>query len=105
MSIYPAIIKGLARNYRMIMSAFMLATIVFFSFALNTMAGSNSKNLDAAELYRKHCSACHPDAGMLRETKDILRAMTSPPPFMPSFGEEKISQNNAKKIAEYIHPR
>ena len=48
----------------------MLATIVFFSFALNAMAGSNSKNLDAAESYKafdfalelsRFCSGASPE--------------------------------------------
>ena len=54
-------------------------------------------------LYKKHCSACHPRAYTLKSVKGMVDKMRNPPPYMPGFGEDKISVENAKKIADYIY--
>ncbi len=70
-------------------------------------------------LFQKHCAVCHPeggniinskktlykkdlDANNLKTAEDIVSNMRNPGPGMTKFGEEKISNEEATKIAEYI---
>jgi cytochrome c6 len=70
-------------------------------------------------LYKKHCAICHPDGGNIINSKktlhkndldasniktaeDIVKTMRNPGPGMTKFPEEKISNEDATKIAEYI---
>jgi hypothetical protein len=88
----------------MIKSAFTLAMIVFFFFAFEAIAGSDTYNVDAdaTSLYKKHCSACHPNAARLRSAKNIMRSMTHAPRGMPVFDEDRISKKDAEKLVDYI---
>ncbi len=38
-------------------------------------------------LYKKKCSACHPDAKKITAQKGIIELMGNPPPYMPAFIE------------------
>ena len=70
-------------------------------------------------LFMKHCSKCHPNGGNvvnvtkslnsrdrlannINTVEDILRLMRAPGPGMVKFGEEVISEKDAKDIAHYI---
>jgi mono/diheme cytochrome c family protein len=83
-------------------SMFTFATIVFFSFAVNAMAGLDAKNIDAAALYNKHCQGCHHDASKLRTDADIVESMRDPLPAMPRFDRDKINDRDALAIADFI---
>lgn len=78
---------------------FVLIVLVFSGVAAGVALSQN----DGDALYRKHCILCHPDAAKLRSSKDIISLMRNPPiPEMPAFGEEKLSDGNAKAIADFI---
>lgn len=70
-------------------------------------------------LFKKYCAICHPDGGNiinskktlrkkdldannLKTAEDIVENMRNPGPGMTKFPEEKISNEDATKIAEYI---
>ncbi len=99
---------------------------LFWGFAVVLFAGDADQSGEA--LFRKNCSACHPDGGNIfnkqktlsrkdREMNkiytadDIVRKMRNPGAFdfhpsqwsgMKVFDERKLSDTDAKKIAEYI---
>jgi mono/diheme cytochrome c family protein len=82
----------------------VLILIVFYSFASNiTAAIATSKDTGEA-LFKKHCSVCHPHVANLRplSLKKILDTIKNPSPYMPNFDENKISDDDAKRIADYI---
>lgn len=74
---------------------FLMCTAVVFS------AEAPRESIGAA-LYKKSCSGCHPDAGKLKSENNIIELMRHPPAAMPAFGQDKISDQNAQSIAEYI---
>lgn len=74
---------------------------------------------EGAALFKKHCAVCHPDGGNIinakktlsrkslegsniRTAEDIVNKMRNPGPGMTKFTEERISDEDAKKIADYI---
>lgn len=81
----------------------LLFVIALFSFvSYNATGGSTSKQVGEA-LFNKHCLACHPEVDKLKSIKNIIEKMRRPMSSMPEFGENKISNDNAKKIDDYIH--
>ena len=99
--------------------------VLFFVFAFmcslaaGVSAKEASKESPGEKLFMKHCSKCHPDGGNIvtvtkslnpkdRETnnvkteKDIVRLMRTPGPGMVKFGNNVISEKDAKAIAEYV---
>jgi mono/diheme cytochrome c family protein len=81
----------------------LLFVIALFSFVSNTATGGATSKQGGESLFNKHCSACHPDADKLKSTKNIIGKMRNPMSSMPEFDENKISNENAKKIDDYIH--
>ncbi len=92
-----------------------ITAVVFVSFA----GVSYSAGKSGEELFKQHCAVCHPDGGNiinpeftlhkedLREHKitkagDIVKKMRHPGPGMTQFDKATISDNDAKKIAEYV---
>lgn len=85
-----------------------------------TAAKAASEVSDEGEaLFKTHCAICHPDGGNIINSKktlhkndldanniktaeDIVENMRNPGPGMTKFPEEKISNEDATKIAEYI---
>lgn len=83
-------------------------------------AKTMSESLEAGQaLFEKHCALCHPDGGNIinpkktlhkmdrdanniKTAEDIVKTMRNPGPGMTKFTEEKISNDDATKIAEYI---
>lgn len=70
-------------------------------------------------IFKEHCAICHPDGGNIikpemtlhkkhlaahgiKTADDIIRIMRNPGPGMPKFSENILSNEDAKKIAEYI---
>jgi len=56
---------------------------------------------DGAALHRKHCLACHPE-GTLKLSGDLLDSIRIPPPGMPAFSEEKLSDAGVAALGEYL---
>ncbi|HUK99428.1 MAG TPA: cytochrome c [Nitrospirota bacterium] len=81
----------------------LLSVGALFSFISITLAGEAISKHVGEDLYKKHCSACHPKAARLKSRKNIVAKMRNPMSFMPAFDEKKISNENAKKIDDYIH--
>ena len=81
----------------------LLSISTLFSFISNSSTGGTTSSHVGEALYNKHCLACHPDADKLSSTKNIIRIMRSQIASMPQFDENKISNDNAKKIEDYIH--
>ena len=83
-------------------------------FAENPAAGKSGE-----DLFKEHCTMCHPDGGNIinpRKTlnkkdlaanniaseADIVRIMRNPGPGMTNFDEKAIPDKDAAEIAKYI---
>ncbi len=75
--------------------------ILFVIFILIVSSGIAAQAPNGAELYKKHCSACHPDATRLSDSR-IVETMRNPPSPMPIFDKDKVSDRDAEAIADYI---
>lgn len=62
----------------------------------------SSDETNIAAIYKTHCSACHPDAGKIKTVANIVEMMRTPPPAMPTFSRDKINDNAARAVADYI---
>jgi mono/diheme cytochrome c family protein len=85
-----------------------MATILLFIFFLlgiyaypYTVTPATAEEEPAA-LFKKHCSACHPNAAKIPRDTNIMKILRDPPPFMPRFDKEKLSDSDARKIEHYI---
>jgi cytochrome c6 len=76
--------------------------------------------MTGAELFKQYCAVCHPDGGntinpkktlnakamaqrsKITKAEDIVRVMRNPGPGMNKFDEATVSDENAKKIGEYV---
>ncbi|NJD92144.1 MAG: c-type cytochrome [Geobacter sp.] len=71
------------------------------------------------ELFKQHCSVCHPDGGNIikpnrtlhkkalakegiKDSKGIVKIMRNPEAGMTKFDAKTISDKDAKAIADYI---
>ena len=57
------------------------------------------------ELFNRHCIMCHRQGSKIeniREPADITKVMRNPKGSMPAFDEEKITDQEADEIAEFI---
>ena len=70
-------------------------------------------------LYKQHCAACHPNGGntikpdkplgkkalakhKITKSEDIVKVMRNPGPGMNKFDQGMLSDDDAKKIGDYI---
>ena len=81
----------------------LLILAAFFAFISHNTVGAAATQDAGEALFKKHCSACHPKASKLKSVTGMVNKMRNPPPYMPSFDEYKISDNEAQKIADYIY--
>lgn len=89
------------------------------TFVKISSANEESKRGIGENLFNQYCLMCHPDGGNIfnaqkslhrndlnshniKKIEDIVNIMRNPGPGMPSFDEDKIPDDLAKKIAEYI---
>jgi cytochrome c6 len=95
------------------------------SLMVIALVGSTSMNsVESAEktgeqLFKEHCSVCHPEgsniinskktlqkkdleANNIKSTKDVINIMRKPGPGMTAFDMTSISDKDAQKIADYI---
>ena len=61
----------------------------------------SAEERDGAQLYRKHCSLCHADASRLR-SEELMNDIRMPPPGMPAFGDDKLSDEDVQAIADFV---
>lgn len=55
-------------------------------------------------LFEKHCAGCHPDRKKLIIAGPLRDSLRKPPPRMPAFDEDTLTDDEARAIGEYIRP-
>lgn len=91
----------------MMTNILFLALMILFSGAASAAPAKPVKAVappNGAKLYRKHCSACHPDPSRFRTTKDLVSLLRNPPSRMPIFSEGKLSDRDAAAIERFLVP-
>jgi cytochrome c6 len=93
--------------------------VLSFLFVTGNIVVASAGDMSGKELYEKHCAMCHPGGGnVMNKAKtlhdedlkkngietadDIVNLMRNPGPGMLKFDREKISDDEARKIAEYV---
>jgi cytochrome c6 len=99
------------------MKIFLLILILMMA-CLSVLIVEAQENIGET-LFNEHCVVCHPGGGNIINPKktlhssdltannvtkpeDIIAIMRDPEPGMSKFDNEKIPDNFAKKLAEYI---
>lgn len=80
----------------------------------------SATGLSGEQLFKQHCAVCHPNGGntitpakplgakamaersKITKPEDIVKVMRNPGPGMTKFDEGMISNDDAKKIGEYV---
>lgn len=80
----------------------------------------SATGLTGEQLFKQHCAVCHPNGGntiapsktlgakalaersKITKPEEIVKVMRNPGPGMNKFDEGMISNDDAKKIGEYI---
>lgn len=80
----------------------------------------SATGLSGEQLFKQHCAVCHPNGGntitpakplgakamaersKITKPEDIVKVMRNPGPGMTKFDEGMISNDDAKKIGQYI---
>lgn len=87
--------------------------------AFSVSAAEVKKGKTGEELFKQHCTMCHPDGGNIINAKktlrgkdlkanniksagDIVKVMRNPGPGMNKFDEKTLPDKEAKEIAEYV---
>lgn len=94
--------------------------IAFLSLLMVSIHPGGAADLKKGEtLFKQHCLMCHPNGGnvmnpqkslrqkdletnQVKTAADIVNLMRNPKSGMPKFEAAKISDGNAREIAEYI---
>lgn len=94
--------------------------VIILSLSLAAVSGAAfAEDMSGEDLFKKHCALCHPNGGNIikpektllknhldehgvKSADDIVHIMRNPGKGMQKFSKEKISDADAKKIAEYI---
>jgi cytochrome c6 len=96
-----------------------IAVLAVCSFLSAGFAQENGKGKSGEELFKEHCSVCHPDGGNIinpqftlhkkdreahgvKKAADIIGKMRKPGPGMTQFDKNAISDEDSIKIAAYI---
>jgi cytochrome c6 len=99
------------------MKIFLLVLILMTVCLSFSTVGAEENTGEA--LFNQHCVACHPGGGNIMnpqktlhsgdltanniaKPEDIVAVMRNPGPGMPKFDKEKIPDNFAERLAEYI---
>lgn len=80
----------------------------------------SATGMTGEQLFKQHCAVCHPNGGntitpaktlskkemadrsKITKPEDVVKAMRNPGPGMTKFDEGMISNDDAKKIGEYV---
>ena len=93
--------------------------VVASCLALSGFAAEAKKGKAGEELFKQHCSMCHPDGGNIINPKktlhakdlkanhilkaeDIVKLMRNPGPGMANFDQKTVPDKEAMEIARYI---
>lgn len=109
---------------RLLSLSIFVSSVLFLFIAAGTGAETAQKETgvmleEGKALFQKNCAVCHPeggniinskktlskkdlDANNIKTAEDIVSTLRNPGPGMMKFSEEFISNEEAKKIAEYI---
>ena len=96
-----------------------MACAVACCFAALTLADEESGMKKGEQLFKERCAACHPNGGNIIDPEDTLQKKTlashgiktaddivsylrSPGTGMPTFDKEKLPDDRAREIADYI---
>ena len=96
---------------------FLIASLIVLM--VSVPMGQAEEASKGETLFKQHCAMCHPNGGNIVNPKktlhqkelaanqvktadDIVRLMRNPNPGMTKFDTTKISDFDAKEIAEYI---
>ncbi|UPU37598.1 c-type cytochrome [Geomonas paludis] len=90
------------------------------SATTNAPPSPSATGLTGEQLFKQHCAVCHPNGGntitpsktlsakamadrsKITKPEDIVKIMRHPGPGMNKFDEGMISNDDAKKIGEYV---
>ncbi len=103
---------------KMVRTAVVLAAAASF-LAFSGYAAEGKKAKPGEELFKQHCSMCHPEGGNIINAKktlhgkdlkannilkveDIVKVMRNPGPGMTKFDEKILPAKEAKEVAEYV---
>lgn len=87
-----------------------LLSFRFFVLALATAACLSGPAIrclaadqpDGAALYRKHCASCHPEEKNVDLSTQLIDRLRLPFVGMPTFGPEKLSDDEVRAIDTYL---
>lgn len=100
----------------------LAARLFFIVVAMVCSTGTSiveSAEKTGEQLFKEHCSMCHPDGGniispkktllkkdletnKIKTAEDAIMIMRKPGPGMTAFDIKSISDKDARKIADYI---
>ncbi len=97
---------------------------ILFLIAIAVVGSTGMNSMEAAEntgeqLFKVHCSMCHPEGGNIispkktllkkdlvannvKTAEDVIKIMRKPGPGMTAFDMKSISDKDARKVADYI---
>jgi len=58
---------------------------------------------EGAELFQKHCLACHPGKLKTLTYGDLVDSVRTPPIGMPAFNEQKLSDEQVRAIGDHLY--
>lgn len=97
----------------------MKKTILTLAAVTMTLAASTAFAASGEELFKQHCTVCHPDGGNIikpshtlykkdmakkgiKDWKGVVKYMRKPGEGMTTFDKKTVSDKDAKAIAEYV---
>lgn len=99
--------------------AAILFLLLFSLVSLIAVKGVETAEKTGEQLFKDHCSMCHPEGGNiinpkktlhkkdletnnLKTADDVIKFMRKPGPGMTAFDIKTVSDKDARKIADYI---
>lgn len=88
-------------SLRPVVSALIMAAfLVFSAVPLRSAVAQTVGEM----LFEKHCAGCHPNGKKLTMAGPLRDSLRKPPPRMPAFDEDTLTDDEARAIGEYIRP-
>jgi mono/diheme cytochrome c family protein len=81
----------------------LITPLVLSSFILAAISGVSADTSSGAALFQKYCAGCHRTPSAVPRSEGIEEIMRKPTsPVMPAFSVDRLSDDEAKIIADYI---